>query len=1173
VKILHSTAMAVIFICCFLHGYSQGSTNKGTEFWTGYMATSNPPGTNAYNQGPSQMDLYITSDVNTSGTVAFQDGTGSISFTVTAGQVTVLNMPQTSFLASQGKYSKGIHITSLKPVAIYAHIFAQNSSGATLLLPVNTLGKDYTSINYYQKANQIAYSVFMIIGTEDNTTVEITPTSPLLDGSAANKAFSVVLNKGDIYQGLASTDLTGTKIQSVSSGTEGCKKIAVFSGSTRIQIGCNPIDNSSDNLYQQVYPTVSWGKDYVTVPLKNRDFDIFRIVLSVPNTNVTVNGQVVPQSNFINGLYYEFNSTVPNTIIADQPVQVAQYAVSQGNTTNCGNDNSDVGDPEMIYLTPLEQTLDHVTLFSTSNFAILNSYINVLIKSAATGSFKLDGQPYNQFSTVPNNSLYSYAQIAVSNGTHNISAGDGFNAIAYGFGLHESYGYAAGANLQNLNEFIALENPLTNVSQSNGCTSVKYNLQLTLPYKTTSIQWNLEDGTAPYTDSNPVPISSTVKGTQTLYTYAYPKNPVIYTSGSYSVVANVVNPAADICGSTETIELDYTISNPPVAKFGVDKPCLGDSTLFTDESPSSNIIKRWQWDFGDGETSTLQNPAHKYQKTGSYTVSLTVVDVDSCTSVFSIPKLTIDVKPIASFTASTPDCAGGSITFTDQSTATNSNIVKWIWDFGDGTIDTVKSKSTVVSHTYANAGVDTVKLVVVNDNGCASLLYKLTETINPVPVVDFTLPDVCLAAANAQFTDASTIADNTQSEFAYLWNFGDPNANDANPNTSTLKNPQHKYTQAANYNVTLTVTSKYGCAVSKTLPFTVNGANPAAHFFVENNNDLCSSDNVVFEDRSLVDFGNIVKIIWYFDYNNNPTDSVVYTRSNMAADKKYYHQYTLVNSDKPQYYDVKMIVYSGSGQACSSQIDSTVTINGNPLVTLSQLGTVCSGAAPIQIVANTGIYMGTGVYNGTGVSPTGLFSPAVAGIGTFTISYTFTAKNGCTYSTTQDVTVVAAPVISLDPSVTVLQDAELRLNAKATGDNLTYKWSPSTGLNRDDIADPIVSLDDGMQYTLTVYAGNNCSTTATVYVNVLKNLVIPNTFTPNGDGINDTWNIKYLSTYPNCTVDIFNRYGTRLFTSVGYPIPWDGKYNGADLPVGTYYYIINPKNGRKTVSGSLTIIR
>ena len=86
-------------------------------------------------------------------------------------------------------------------------------------------------------------------------------------------------------------------------------------------------------------------------------------------------------------------------------------------------------------------------------------------------------------------------------------------------------------------------------------------------------------------------------------------------------------------------------------------------------------------------------------------------------------------------------------------------------------------------------------------------------------------------------------------------------------------------------------------------------------------------------------------------------------------------------------------------------------------------------------------------------------------------------------------------------------------------------------------------------------------------------LDIPNTFTPNGDGINDTWQIKYLEYYPKSTVNIFDRWGQKVFSSTGYPIPWDGTYKGTVLPAGTYYYIIDPKTGQPIFSGWLAIIK
>jgi gliding motility-associated-like protein len=109
-------------------------------------------------------------------------------------------------------------------------------------------------------------------------------------------------------------------------------------------------------------------------------------------------------------------------------------------------------------------------------------------------------------------------------------------------------------------------------------------------------------------------------------------------------------------------------------------------------------------------------------------------------------------------------------------------------------------------------------------------------------------------------------------------------------------------------------------------------------------------------------------------------------------------------------------------------------------------------------------------------------------------------------------------------------------------------------------------------YRLLVTGIGGCSISDTLFVKVLKNPVIPNAFSPNGDGINDVWKIDYLDAYQGATVDIFNRYGQKVYSSIGYPNPWNGKYNGKTLPMGTYYYVINPKNGRQIYSGSVTII-
>ena len=94
-----------------------------------------------------------------------------------------------------------------------------------------------------------------------------------------------------------------------------------------------------------------------------------------------------------------------------------------------------------------------------------------------------------------------------------------------------------------------------------------------------------------------------------------------------------------------------------------------------------------------------------------------------------------------------------------------------------------------------------------------------------------------------------------------------------------------------------------------------------------------------------------------------------------------------------------------------------------------------------------------------------------------------------------------------------------------------------------------------------------------MFIKVLKDPPVPNIFSPNGDGVHDTWVIPFLDSYPGCTVEIVNRYGYLIYRSVGYASPWDGKVNGKDVPVGTYYYVIDPKNGRAKKAGFVDIIR
>jgi gliding motility-associated-like protein len=155
----------------------------------------------------------------------------------------------------------------------------------------------------------------------------------------------------------------------------------------------------------------------------------------------------------------------------------------------------------------------------------------------------------------------------------------------------------------------------------------------------------------------------------------------------------------------------------------------------------------------------------------------------------------------------------------------------------------------------------------------------------------------------------------------------------------------------------------------------------------------------------------------------------------------------------------------------------------------------------------------------------------------------------------------------------LLLGGTVTLEPITTGSNLQYLWTPSLYLDQNTIKNPKVSgLPDSIIYTLTVTDGE-CSGTGKIMVVALRDLKVPNTFTPNNDGINDKWVIEALKGYPSCRVEVFNRYGQLVYESKGYGSAWDGKMNGKELPFGTYYYVIQPGNGHQPITGYVTLLK
>jgi len=517
------------------------------------------------------------------------------------------------------------------------------------------------------------------------------------------------------------------------------------------------------------------------------------------------------------------------------------------------------------------------------------------------------------------------------------------------------------------------------------------------------------------------------------------------------------------------------------------------------------------------------------------------------------------------------NCEGELVLFTDKSQNTPGfEIITRSWDFGDG--ESTSSASAVITHRYKNAGSYQIKLVLKSTQNCISETTEQTIKISAKPIPEFDLPDICVTDGTATFINKSKPGNGETTGLTYTWHFNDDNATAGNPDVSTLTNPGHLFTAAKAYTISLTVTSSNGCDSTVTKTFTVNSS-PKAGFKILNPQSVCSGEQVFLKDLSTVaNVGTITRLVWYFNAEEDLTDKleIIHPQTGQIYSHTYTQFYGPVASVPRR---IKLVAYSG--EKCYDEYSENINLFAMPKLQFDQLNDICADAGPIQITGAkeiTGLTGGTATFTGPGTSANGVFYPDRAGVGLHTLTYHFVTGSGCASSISRQINVLETPDAALPSEVYILKGNDLILKPAYRGQNLSYRWSPAISIDDYAIANPRVAPVSTTAYQVEVSNGV-CTAYAQINVKVLLPPIIYNTFTPNGDGINDLWEIPNLKDYPKATVSIFNRYGIKLYGSTGYSQPWNGQYNGRDVPSGTYYYIVIPGNGQKTYSGNVTIIR
>lgn len=319
-------------------------------------------------------------------------------------------------------------------------------------------------------------------------------------------------------------------------------------------------------------------------------------------------------------------------------------------------------------------------------------------------------------------------------------------------------------------------------------------------------------------------------------------------------------------------------------------------------STSTGSPTTYLWNFGNGNTSTLQNPSATYVTPGTYNVTLTVSNGSITNTKVVNNYITIYNNPIAEFSA-TPvsGCAPLSVSFTDNTTIGGGAISNWLWDFGGGVTSTQRNPTNV----YNIPGTYTVTLIVTDVNGCQSSRTKTAFINVTAPFsANFTASptSACTAPLNTTFTPTVTPA----GSYTFAWNFG-------NSNTSTVQNPIQTYTSNGNFNVELEVTSSSGCKqkVTKNNFITIGGV--TADFDLTPSG-ICAPTIVTCINRSSpASSGNT--FTWTSIYPNQTGNNASYT-------------YT-----QPGTHSITLTARSAAG--CTSSVSKSFTLAQKPIANLT----------------------------------------------------------------------------------------------------------------------------------------------------------------------------------------------------------------------------------------------
>lgn len=508
-------------LCFFLFAFAlaimghaqQIPTTQGKEFWLSFMR-------NGYRyDNPGQLVLIASAEHACTVTVTNPNKPWSVQFEVSENNVASIIVPDEQGYNDQigqtGDINKGLYVTADSTISLYIANDCYNSYDAANVLPTQALGCRYMiqtnqSLDYSGTHSDDNRSSFLVVATENNTQVRISPTYQTMDGHS--DPYTITLQRGQCYHVLGMEagdpgnlrgDLSGTWVESIDN-----KPIAVFNGNCVTSVNDVAVSQGLDHVFEQAMPVDNWGTHFVltktkTPPDQTIQNDRVKITALYDNTVVKQgDGSVLCTLN--TGASHSFWLTETCSYLeSNSPIAVYLYNHSHSSSNT-------YGDPSMVWISPVEQNLRDVifSTFSSSN-TDLQHFVNVVCHTDDVSELYLNGNPIppSEIQSVSGASEFSFARVQIEDGMNRLQCSGGLVAHVYGNGDRQGYAYTVGSSARDLTNQLFVNDELV-MDDYSACQSETLVFRLETNYEPDLVKWN-------YGDGSPVEI-----GTEVLHAYA-----------------------------------------------------------------------------------------------------------------------------------------------------------------------------------------------------------------------------------------------------------------------------------------------------------------------------------------------------------------------------------------------------------------------------------------------------------------------------------------------------------------------------------------------------------------------------------------------------------------------------------------------------------------------------